>query len=341
MKQLIIYISLILIGSANIMTAQKRDLTIYEPLRGAWKFSIGDKPEWMSYDYDDSHWESIYVPSPWEQQGFNGYDGYAWYRTSFTLPADATDKELWLDLGYIDDVDECFLNGKLIGKSGSFPPQFKTAYNAHRLYLLKREDLIFGSENILAIRIYDTQSEGGIVSGKIGIWENKYPLIPDVNLSGNWKFKVGDQRNYSDINLDESNWDIIYVPSPWEDQGYDQYDGIAWYRKTITVPDYLTSDSPVLLLGKIDDVDEVYVNGVLIGNTGKVEPYNFGTFDDAYNKLRGYYIPLEILEKSKQITIAVRVYDDRLTGGIYEGPIGLISQDKYIKYWLKQRKEHF
>nr|WP_321409550.1 glycoside hydrolase [uncultured Carboxylicivirga sp.] len=339
MKQLIIYITLIFIGFNNPSWAQKRDLKIYNPLRGTWKFSIGDKQEWMSYDFDDSNWENIYVPGPWEQQGFNGYDGYAWYRTSFTLPAGASDKELWLDLGYIDDIDECYLNGKLIGSSGTFPPDYQTAYNAHRLYLLTPEDLMFNTKNVLAIRVYDSYNEGGIISGKIGIWENQYPLVPDINLAGRWKFKTGDEKYYSKIDLNESDWDEIYVPSAWEDQGYENYDGIGWYRKTITIPEGLYTDSPVLLLGKIDDVDEVYINDIMIGNTGMINPSYF-VYGDAYDDLRGYIIPLEIIKKSKTITIAVRVYDDRLTGGIYEGPIGLISQDKYIKYWLKQRKEH-
>nr|WP_321451558.1 glycoside hydrolase [uncultured Carboxylicivirga sp.] len=339
MKTYILYIALLVTVFPANLWAQKTELKLVEALRGSWKFSIGDKQEWMSYNFDDSNWEEIYVPGPWEQQGFNGYDGYAWYRTSFTLPADASNKELWLDLGYIDDADECYLNGKLIGRSGTFPPNHKTAYNAHRLYHLNSNDLIYGSKNILAVRVYDSYNEGGIVSGKIGIWENIYPLMTDVNLSGMWKFKTGDNKQYSDPNLNDSDWDQIMVPSAWEDQGYEQYDGFAWYRKTITIPSNLTNEPPVLLLGKIDDVDEVYINGEMIGNTGLLEPLNF-VYNNAYNNLRGYIIPLNIIPKSQTISIAVRVYDDRLTGGIYEGPIGLISQDKYIQYWLKQRKDH-
>ena len=52
-------------------------------LHKKWKFRIGDNLKWISPSYDDRSWESIKVPSTWENQGFHGYDGYAWYRLHF------------------------------------------------------------------------------------------------------------------------------------------------------------------------------------------------------------------------------------------------------------------
>src|SRR5688572_26232594 len=92
-------------------------------LEGRWKFTIGDNRKWASPNYPDNDWESIDVPSTWEDEGFNGYNGYAWYRTSFD-GADLKSKggiPFNLFMGYIDDVDEVFLNGHKIGASGSFP----------------------------------------------------------------------------------------------------------------------------------------------------------------------------------------------------------------------------
>ncbi len=37
----------------------------------------------LQIDFDDSKWDKITVPSSWENQGFRGYNGYAWYRVSF------------------------------------------------------------------------------------------------------------------------------------------------------------------------------------------------------------------------------------------------------------------
>jgi sialate O-acetylesterase len=91
-------------------------------LKGFWKFSIGDNADWALPDYDDSDWERIYVPGTWEEQGFHGFDGYAWYRTTFYLNDFDHRSNYYLDLGFIDDVDEVYINGKRVGRTGSFPP---------------------------------------------------------------------------------------------------------------------------------------------------------------------------------------------------------------------------
>ncbi|MCG8581147.1 MAG: hypothetical protein MI866_14600, partial [Bacteroidales bacterium] len=113
-----------------------KNLRDYRSLNGQWYFSIGDNTDWARYHFNHFNWEQIPVPSMWEHQGFNGYDGFAWYRKEVKIGNDAEKLSLWLDLGYIDDADEVYLNGELIGKSGHFPPHFKTAYNGRRLYKL-------------------------------------------------------------------------------------------------------------------------------------------------------------------------------------------------------------
>ncbi len=95
--------------------------------------------EWISPKFDDSKWESIHVPSPWEDEGFNGYNGYAFYRKNITISSTYKDRMLYLNMGYIDDVDEVYLNGNKIGSTGSFPPNYNTAYNAERIYYIPAE----------------------------------------------------------------------------------------------------------------------------------------------------------------------------------------------------------
>src|SRR4030095_12002981 len=86
-------------------------------LRGSWKFSLGDNMSFAKPNYDDSDWERIYVPAAWQTEGFRRYNGYAWYRTTFEI--DFEDNEpLYLELGRIDDVDEVYVNGRLVGHTG-------------------------------------------------------------------------------------------------------------------------------------------------------------------------------------------------------------------------------
>ena len=46
----------------------------------------------------------------------------------------------------------------------------------------------------------------------------------------------------------------------------------------------------------------------------------------------------DCLKKNQKNVIAVRVLDTGGAGGIYEGPVGIITQTKYIEYWRKNKK---
>ena len=176
-------------------------------LQGVWKFSIGESKEWRLPKFDDSDWETILVPSPWEDQGFNGYNGYATYRRTFEVAPEYKDRMLYLFLGYIDDVDEVYVNGKKIGSTGSFPPYFETAYNAERKYYLPSDVIIFGGKNLITVVVYDTYQQGGIVSGKIGLYAGKSVMKLSANLQGAWKFKTGDDMERRKANYDDAEWD--------------------------------------------------------------------------------------------------------------------------------------
>jgi sialate O-acetylesterase len=54
---------------------------------------------------------------------------------------------------------------------------------------------------------------------------------------------------------------------------------------------------------------------------------------------RGYYIPAGFLKKGQKYVISVRVLDKGGVGGVYEGPVGILSQAKYIDYWRNNKSE--
>jgi hypothetical protein len=317
----------------------------YIDLEGNWRFSIGDDTAWASPDFKDNNWEKVKVPSAWEDQGFHGYNGYAWYRKTFEVPKELIGSNFILNAGFIDDVDQTFVNGKLVGLSGGFPPNFRTAYDAQRKYFLSNE-LLKEGKNEIAIRVYDIQLEGGIIRGPVGLSPTKsdFRIISelglDINLSGIWKFKTGDNTQWKDYSEDDSRWKEIFVPAYWEVQGFKDYDGFAWYRKSFTLPEKFAGQKMVLMLGKIDDIDQTFINGTLVGSVGD---WNFNDVPESFNQnnewetIRGYYIPDNVLQPGKENTIAVRVYDGFIDGGIYQGPIGLITQEKYSKYWQSKR----
>lgn len=293
-------------------------------LRGDWKFHIGDNLKWASPEFDDSSWETIWVPSPWEDEGFNGYDGFAWYRKTFNGNLLSRGDQYYLNLGYVDDCDVVYLNGYAIGLSGSMPPKFKTAYNTERKYAIPADIINYNGGNVLAVRVFDVTLSGGIVDGAIGIYKARASHMI-VDLQGLWDFAV--TRSES---VKPDDWNKVMVPSMWEHQGYPKYDGYAWYRKSFELPTSLPSENLYLLAGKIDDFDKVYLNGKLIGATRDNRSMGFS---QSYEKLRAYEIPKSILKSEGANLLEVFVEDMGLGGGIYEGPVGVITESNLRRYY--------
>jgi hypothetical protein len=326
-----------------VVTPVERSATAQETsellnLRGIWKFELGDNPDRAAADFDDSKWTEINVPLKWEEQGFPGYDGYAWYRRTFYVPSEWRGRTLLLKLGYVDDVDEVYINGRFVAFDGSFPPHFITAYGTAREYPLPTWCLEYGKENVIAVRVYDEVMEGGITRGQVGVYQVNNAIAVDQNLSGLWRFATGDSLQWSLPATNDGAWKRVQVPAYWETQGYCGYDGMGWYRTTIRLKGDLENEHLVLMLGKIDDIDEVYLNGEKIGGIGSFTPKGLRSIrHDEYRRWRAYTIPPELLVEKGDNVLAVRVYDNFLHGGIYAGPVGIVTRTKYLQ-WQKGEK---
>lgn len=321
--------------SATFVSAQSSTGERKVNLRGNWKFILGDNMKFANPTHNDSDWEEIYVPAAWNHEGFSRYSGYAWYRTSFSLDF-TLDESLYVELGRIDDVDEVYINGKLVGATGGMPPNYFTAYNVARRYLIPNEYLNNGKKNVIAVRVFDEGGEGGILGKNVAIVKyNTYDI--GFQLAGNWKFRLSDDKEWSRPDYDDKSWDNITVPAAWENQGFREYDGFAWYRKTFQLPARFGSNDMVILMGRIDDMDQVFVNGKLVGETGDIEKR--WARHEEHMKPRVYFIPDGLLKPGGANTIAVRVYDQVGAGGIYEGPVTITSRDKYRDLWKEYKYE--
>jgi hypothetical protein len=305
-------------------------------LNGKWKFEIGDDSLRSRPSTDDASWDNIKVPSAWEDAGFPGYDGYAWYRKHFTITAEQASKTLFLGTGPIDDVDETYINGYKIGSTGSFPPHFETAFNVDRRYRVAARYLNPGGDNVVAVRVYDDGGAGGFLWGDVRLIETRYALQPDVPIPDDWRICFGDDKAWKDPSCDDSGWEKISVPGCWESQEHADYDGYAWYRTRFTVPKDLAGEKLVLLAGKIDDFDETYLNGVLVGRTGVMDPAPESVSGhDEYTQLRAYYLNPDALKFGGENVVAIRVYDGFRDGGICEGPVGLFKGADF-QHWRKR-----
>jgi hypothetical protein len=320
-KRIAIQVILLTILYMPFSKLEASEWTCLIKLDGQWKFSVGDNQNWRKPLFDDNNWDRIQVPGNWENN-YEGYNGFAWYRTSFDLKGIYEKGAISLNLGQIDDVDEVFLNGVKIGQTGSFMPNFKSAYNIERKYIIPN-GLLLQSKNVLAVRVYDTALTGGITNGSIGIYYDNDVELVALDLSGKWKFSINRQSGMLNKNFDDSKWDEILVPASWESQGYPDHDGLAWYRKKFVIPSNLLSQSLYLVLGQIDDMDKVYLNGNILARTELLEDYSSLNKGNTYRLYRVYELPKSKLEKENVLLIEVQ--DNFGNGGIYEGPVGLMT----------------
>ena len=148
-------------------------------LNGGWKFKTGDDPAWATPAFDDSSWGTIDPKQIWEYQGFKGYNGFAWYRCNTIIRSSLKDQgnvndSLQILLGKIDDCDQVFLNGELIGENGrtiygktqasdGFTGE-QGKWNLDRRYVLAANDprIHWDKENLVAVRSYDQGGAGGM-----------------------------------------------------------------------------------------------------------------------------------------------------------------------------------
>ncbi len=142
---------------------------------------------------------------------------------------------------------------------------------------------------------------------------NNQKTSNSIELPNEWKFKTGDNREYSKPDFDDQSWKSIKVDNYWEAQGYPGYDGIAWYRTRTVVPSSLKNTNRLfktvrISLGRIDDADETWLNGRKIGET------------DGWDIDRSYYVPFDLINWDKENVIAVRVNDRGGNGGMYGRP---------------------
>jgi beta-galactosidase len=146
-------------------------------------------------------------------------------------------------------------------------------------------------------------------------FQTKKEDAPEFNIvKGEWKFSKGDNLLWKDPDTDESSWQIVKLPSTWEEHSNYMPDNVyGWYRRELTIPADLKGKDILINLGKIDDADETYFNGVKVGSMGSFPP----NYVSAWDIFRYYKVPHEIIHYGGKNSLAVRVFDGVMGGGIY------------------------
>ena len=139
-----------------------------------WKFKPGDDTAWAQPRFNDEDWQTVSSKKALEEQGFEQFNGFGWYRRQLVIP-DSLKKDIRngggmvINFQQVDDCDELYFNGQFIGRTGSFPPRYQSAYDAPREYVVPVRYVLIDKPNIIAVRIYDGGGDGGIFSETLSV----------------------------------------------------------------------------------------------------------------------------------------------------------------------------
>jgi alpha-L-fucosidase 2 len=126
-----------------------------------------------------------------------------------------------------------------------------------------------------------------------------------------------------------AEWQTIRAPGFWEEQNpqWAKYDGFAWYRCFVKVPESMKGGALNLELGSIDDCDEAFVNGRKVGATGSMPP----NYEGLSGPTRSYAVPADLVRWGDWNLVAVRVFDKSGGGGIAKGTMRLLAPKSEIR----------
>ncbi len=125
------------------------------PLTGEWRFSIdqdkvGEQQEWFSAGFDDATWTIVSAPHTWNvMPEYLDYEGFAWYRRTFTAPAGSENTHLRLRFEAVFYLARVWLNGEYLGQhEGGYTP-FEFVVSAL---------VTPGEENTIAVQVDNLRS---------------------------------------------------------------------------------------------------------------------------------------------------------------------------------------
>lgn len=128
-------------------------------------------------------------------------------------------------------------------------------------------------------------------ANEMKLWKHKVDLADDM--------VDGTVVRCACADFDDSGWIECQQPGYLNGPLFDNFDGMLWLRKVVTIPREWVGNQLTLNLGCVDDSEETYVNGVLVGST-------YGL--DKYQLERTYSIPAGAITDTT-LVITVRDYD--------------------------------
>lgn len=138
-------VAIILCIALKCTSISAQDFTI----KGSWKISFEDKKEFSKAEFNDTAWADL-AELTWTDTRKITDNRTLWIRKTVLIPSSLKSEfektgVLALSMGKILQSDDTYLNGKLIGATGSG--------DSYRNYLVNKDAILWDKENKIAIRV--------------------------------------------------------------------------------------------------------------------------------------------------------------------------------------------
>ena len=141
---------------------------------------------WAALEHDDAEFRPIALPTFWQSQGLN-FNGVVWFRREVKLPLSFAGHELIVSLGAVDDFDDTYFDGELIGRT---PPGSLDAHRTRRRYVVPKERVKAG-RHVIAVRVFDHFGAGGFAGPSNEMYlESSARPGERISLEGPWRLRV-------------------------------------------------------------------------------------------------------------------------------------------------------
>ncbi len=177
---------------------------------------------------NDESWDETFVPGSWGTGRVPDMDGVIWFRQKVAIPHEWKDQELTLNLGPIDDYDQVYWNGRLVGGMG---PDVPNVWIKPREYDIPAE-LTRSEENLIAVRIFDDKGGGGFwgQDSQYSIGPVKLSIENHLSLAGNWKFQIESKFEPPPVSpLNQNSPGVLFHAMIWPLRDY-SIRGAIWYQ---------------------------------------------------------------------------------------------------------------
>lgn len=184
------YYFLLIVLLSCVFTANAQSARKTESFNTNWKFFLGDEPQAKNTEFNDGNWRALDLPHDWSIEGrFDPKNpttqaegglpaGIGWYRKTFTVPASAKNKNVFIDFDGIYHNSEVWINGHYLGKRPNGYISFRYDLTPY---------LKFGpNKNIIAVRVDNSDQPNSRWYTGSGIYRNVWLVTNAKTYFTNW-----------------------------------------------------------------------------------------------------------------------------------------------------------